>query len=451
GIFKLPPATFLRIKDAKDSKDSHPETYWDIRKVAEKGIATPFQGTEKEAVGALDGLLRDAVRQQMVADVPLGAFLSGGVDSSTVVALMQAQSRRPVKTFTIGFHEDGYNEAVHAKAVADHLRTDHTELYITPTEAQGVIPRLPYLYDEPFSDSSQIPTFLVTQLACRHVTVSLSGDGGDELFGGYNRYWWGPSIWKNIGWIPKLFREKIAKVLTAISPEKWEDFFKKLAPVLPEMVKQRLPGDKLHKLAEIIPLESPRAVYQRLVSGWQNPEAVVLRAEEPMTMITDPERWPGLQDFSQNMMLLDAQTYLPDDILVKVDRASMGVSLEARVPLLDHRVVQFAWQLPLPMKLRKGQENSKWLLRQVLYQYVPRTLIERPKAGFAVPIDSWLRGPLREWSESLLDETRLRQESFFDPKPIREKWREHLSGRRNWQYPLWDVLMFQSWLETQTG
>jgi asparagine synthase (glutamine-hydrolysing) len=452
GIHKLPAATFLRMKtSAGASRDIDPEYYWDIRKVAEKGIAAPFPGTEEEAVETLDAVLRAAVRQQMAADVPLGAFLSGGVDSSTVVALMQAQNNRPVKTFTIGFHEDDYNEAVYAKAVADHLGTDHTELYITPEQAQGVIPRLPYLYNEPFSDSSQIPTFLVSQMARSHVTVSLSGDGGDELFGGYNRYFWGPSIWKNISWIPLFWRQGMAKMITAFSPKTWDNFYKKTSSVRLERFKQRTIGDKLYKLAEIIPSKDLKSIYIKLVSGWQDPTTVVLAAEEPKTMITDPELWPDFTDFSQSMMLLDALTYLPDDILVKVDRASMGVSLEARVPLLDHRVVEFAWHLPLSMKIRNNQENSKWLLRKVLYRYVPRELIERPKTGFGVPIETWLRGPLRDWAESLLDERRLRQEGFFDPKPIREKWLEHLSGSRNWQYPLWYILMFQAWLETTRG
>jgi len=451
GIYKLPPATFLRIKPSDgNKKDYHPEYYWDLREVAKKGLENPFKGSSEEAIETLDSVLRKAVRQQMVADVPLGAFLSGGVDSSAVVALMQAQSSKPVKTFTIGFYENDYNEAVYAKAVADHLGTDHTELYVTPNEAQSVIPKLPYLYDEPFADSSQIPTFLVSQMARKHVTVSLSGDGGDELFGGYNRYVWAPTIWSNFSWLPLPLRKGMAKMMTVYSPQTWNTIYTVISKILPDKFKQRTPGDKLHKLAEIIPSGSQMSVYRQLVSGWQNPSSVVLGAKEPKTDISDPKMWAEVSNFSENMMLLDALTYLPDDILVKVDRASMGVSLEARVPLLDHRVVEFAWHLPLSLKIQKGQKNSKWLLRKVLYRYVPKEIIERPKTGFGVPIDSWLRGPLREWAEDLINETRLVQEGFFNPKPVRNKWQEHLSGRRNWQHPLWYVLMFQSWLETQT-
>lgn len=445
GIYKLPPGTTLTLETANPKLTPTPIPYWSAQSVAESGIAHPFSGTDTDAIECLDRLLRDAIRQQMVADVPLGAFLSGGVDSSTVVALMQAQSRQPVKTFTIGFHEDSYNEAKDAKAVAQHLGTDHTELYVTPEEAIATIPKLPALYDEPFADSSQIPTFLVAQLARQYVTVSLSGDGGDELFGGYNRYFWGRRIWQQIGWMPHSLRNTAAHLLTARSPQAWNHTFTRLAPFLPKALKQRLPGDKLHKLAEVLGVESPEAMYLMLVSLWKNPASLVIGASEPMTALTNPQLRANLPDFSQQMMYLDTITYLPGDILTKVDRATMGVSLEARVPFLDHRVVELAWQIPLAMKIRNGQ--GKWLLRQVLYKYVPPNLIERPKMGFGVPIDSWLRGSLRDWAEDLLSETRLRREGFFDPQPIRQKWAEHLSGDRNWQYYLWNVLMFQAWLD----
>ncbi|MDH4099966.1 MAG: asparagine synthase (glutamine-hydrolyzing) [Nitrospirota bacterium] len=447
NIFKLIPGTILTIRAASKDSRLSPVAYWSVKECAEAGERAPFEGTEEEAVACLESLISSSVRQQMVADVPLGAFLSGGIDSSTVVALMQAQSDRPVKTFTIGFEEKGYNEALHAKEVAQHLGTDHTELYVTPAEARDVIPRLPALYDEPFSDSSQIPTFLVSQMARRHVTVSLSGDGGDELFGGYNRYFWGRSIWNKTGWLPVPARKVTASALTALSPRTWDALFDKGGGLLPRAARVKAPGDKLHKLAEVLPARNPETIYKMLVSHWKNPAAVVIAAKERPTVLTDEGQWADLADFTHRMMYLDMMTYLPDDILVKVDRASMGVSLESRVPFLDHRVVEFAWRIPLKMKIRNNE--GKWILRQVLYKHVPRELMERPKMGFGVPIDEWLRGPLKEWAEALLDEKRLRDEGYFDPRPIREKWQEHLSGARNWQYYLWDVLMFQVWLEHQ--
>jgi len=446
GIYKLLPGHILTINGVPGSA-STPIPYWTAKNVAEDGVVNPYIRSETEVIEDLDALLRNAIKLRMVADVPIGAFLSGGVDSSTVVALMQAQSGRPIKTFSIGFHEQGYNEAKHAKAIAAHLGTDHIELYVTPEPALSVIPKLPTLYDEPFSDSSQIPTFLVSELARGHVTVSLSGDGGDELFGGYNRYFWGRSIWQKIGWMPKGLRGAVAKTLTTLSPQAWEAVFLRLNPILPEKIKQRNPGDKLHKLAEILAVDSPEAMYRGLVSHWKNPASIVIGATEPPTVLNDCSRWADLPDFTHRMMYLDLVSYLPDDILVKVDRASMGVGLEARVPLLDHRVVEFAWKIPLSMKIRNGQ--GKWLLRQILYKYVPKKLIERPKVGFGVPLEHWLRGPLREWAEDLLNEKRLTDEGFFHPGPIRRLWEEHLSGKRRWHYPLWDILMFQIWLEAQ--
>jgi len=445
-VYKLKPGAILSLcldeSQSGSKNEPQPVSYWSAKEVAERGVLESF--SEMELVERLDHLLREAVAGQMVADVPLGAFLSGGVDSSTIVALMQVQSTRPVKTFSIGFREAGYDEAVYAKAVARHLGTEHTELYVSPDEAMAVIPRLPTLYDEPFSDSSQIPTFLVSQLARRHVTVSLSGDGGDELFGGYNRYFWGRRIWRNIGWMPCWLRSAVARGLESVSPHSWDRLFNMAGPFLPNGIKQGAPGDKLHKLAEILAVDGPETMYQKLVSHWNVPTRLVLDSMEPPTCLTDRSQWARLPDFTQRMMFLDMISYLPDDILAKVDRASMGASLESRIPLLDHRIVEFAWQVPLSMKLRHN--GGKWLLRQVLYKYVPRELIDRPKMGFGVPIDKWLRGPMRDWAEALLDERRLHDEGFFDPKQIREKWTEHLSGERNWQYYLWDVLMFQAWL-----
>lgn len=453
GVYKLPPGTILSL-EVENQKPGHGDRglikpYWQARQIAEAGVAEPFTGSNAEAVEFLDSLLRNSVAGQMVADVPIGAFLSGGVDSSTVVALMQAQSSRPVKTFTIGFDEDSYNEAEYAKAVARHLGTDHTELYVTPQEAMEVIPQLPTMYDEPFSDSSHIPTFLVSELARRHVTVSLSGDGGDELFAGYNRHFWGRSIWLKIGWMPKSLRGVVTRLLTSLTPKQWDVFFGKFRHLLPKTIIQSTPGYKLHKLSEVLSVASPENMYHGLVSHWKFPSSIVVGGCEPITVITDREQWANLYDFTLRMMYLDLVTYLPDDILVKVDRAAMGVSLESRVPFLDHRVVEFAWRIPLSMKIRNGQ--GKWLLRQVLYKYVPQELIERPKTGFGIPIDAWLRGPLRDWADGLLAEERLRKEGFFYPVPIRQKWLEHLSGARNWQYHLWDVLMFQSWLQENSG
>jgi asparagine synthase (glutamine-hydrolysing) len=446
GIHKLTPGTFL---SAHPDGSSAQTTYWSARKVAERGAAEPFAGSDKEATEMLERLLSLAIRGQMLADVPLGAFLSGGVDSSTVVALMQAQSDRAVKTFTIGFREAGHNEAEHAKAIARHLGTDHTELYVSAAEARDTIPRLPDLYDEPFSDASQIPTFLVAQLARRNVTVSLSGDGGDELFGGYNRYFIGRRLWESVGWVPRPLRSVAAAGITAISPSQWDRFLALFMTLSPKALRYSNPGEKLHKLALILGATGPDDLYRALTSQWKDPASVILAGTEPDTVASDRTGWAALPDFTQRMMFVDLVTYLPDDILVKVDRAAMGTSLETRVPMLDRDVVEFAWSLPLSLKIRGGQ--GKWLLRQVLYKHVPRELIDRPKSGFDVPIGSWLRGPLRDWAESLLSEVRLRQEGFFDAAAVRKSWNEHLSGRRDWQQRLWSVLMFQAWLQAETG
>ena len=453
GILKLPPGTFLqlRMEDAlalglsPRGRRGEIKPYWSARSVAEAGQRNLFRGNDAEAATELERLLGQAVGGQMVADVPLGAFLSGGIDSTTIVALMQAQSRRPVKTFTIGFNETGYNEAEHAHAVARHLGTEHTELYVAPRDAMDVIPNLSSTYDEPFADSSQIPTCLVSHLARQHVTVSLSGDGGDELFGGYNRYFWARNIWRKLGWAPRSLRAALAGLLTTLPPSTWNTAFHKLERWLPARLRYANPGDKLHKAAEILAVRSPEEIYLGLVSHWKHSARLVPGSVEPLTLLTDPGQQADLPDFEHRMMLLDTVTYLPDDILAKVDRAAMAVSLETRVPLLDHRVVEFAWTLPLDMKIRHGQ--GKWLLRQVLYRHVPQSLMERPKMGFGVPIDVWLRGPLKAWAAALIEPGRLAREGYFDPAPIQRKWAEHQSGSRNWSYYLWDVLMFQAWHE----
>ncbi|MFI9655245.1 asparagine synthase (glutamine-hydrolyzing) [Guyparkeria sp. GHLCS8-2] len=439
GIAKLPPAHFVAIREGGRAI-GEPQCYWDLGTVAEQG-AMAASGTAESLTDELDALLQDAVGRRMAADVPLGAFLSGGYDSTAVAALMQAQSERPIQTFTIGFHEEGYNEAVHARAVADHLGTDHTELYVTPEQAMAVIPKLPTIYDEPFSDSSQIPTYLVSQLARQHVTVSLSGDGGDELFCGYNRYFLGFKVWQKLRVLPPSARRFLSWGLQRAPGHTLDSMQRRL----PKKWRVSNLADRLPKLAEVLSHKDGQSFYRNLVSHAKNPDQLVLGASEPPTILSQPERLPNLPGLREQMMYLDAMTYLPDDILTKVDRASMAVSLEARVPLLDHRLVEFAWRVPTEYKFREGQ--GKWLLRQVLYRYVPQQIMDRPKMGFGVPIEHWLRGPLREWAEELLDEKRLREEGFFDPAPIRKMWEEHVSGKRRWHYYLWDVLMFQAWLE----
>lgn len=448
-LYELRPGSVLRINaqmagapQPREALDAALQTYWSARDVAAHAAAEPFHGSDDAAMAALEDCLRKAVGSRMLADVPLGALLSGGVDSSTVVALMQQQSTRPVQTFSIGFAERDYDEARHAKAVATHLGTEHTELYVTPQQARDVIPRLPRMYDEPFADSSQIPTFLVSQLARQHVTVALSGDGGDELFGGYNRYFWVQRLWRQFARMPLPARHALARVIKLGSPAFWDGALGCARPVMPARLRVVQAGHKMHRLADVLQDRSPQDTYRRLVSQWDDPATVVIGAHEPPTVLDEA---PPLAGFAERMMWMDFASYLSEDILTKVDRASMATSLEARVPLLDHRVVEFAWRLPLAMKIRDGQ--GKWLLRQVLYRHVPKQLIERPKQGFGIPLEHWLRGPLREWAESLLDEKRLREEGFFNPAPIRKAWAEHLSGRHNRQHHLWSVLMFEAWLQ----
>jgi len=449
AIHKLPPGSYLTIRNGEALQAGQIVAYWSARDAVERGQADPFDGSEQDAIEDFDALLRRSINLRMIADVPLGAFLSGGVDSSTVVALMQTQSDIPVQTFSIGFYEPGYNEAHHAKAAAEHLSTKHTEWYITPEETRQVIPLLPTLFDEPFADSSQIPTYLVSKLARQHVTVSLSGDGGDELFGGYNRYFMANQIWRRVGWMPLAARKALARAMLAAPSVAWNGFFQLAGRLFSDLRDLPIPDEKAQKLAEVISVPSFEAVYLNLVSHWKDPSSIVVGGAEPATLLLDRSRWADVPTLTEQMMYVDLMTYLPDDILAKVDRASMGVSLEVRAPFLDdHKVVEFVSRLPLNLKVRDGA--GKWILRQVLYRYVPRELIERPKMGFGVPIDYWLRDPLRDWAEEYLSVDRLQREGYFDPTPIRQKWQEHLSGRRNWQYYLWDILMFQTWLEGLT-
>ncbi|HXF53806.1 MAG TPA: asparagine synthase (glutamine-hydrolyzing) [Hyphomicrobiaceae bacterium] len=435
GVQQLPPGGLLRIGG---NGQVAVQTYWTLREVCRSAAAHPFKGSLAEAVDGLEALLKEAVGQRMLADVPVGALLSGGYDSSTVVALMQAQSNRAVRTFSIGFRESDYDEAGHAAAVARRLGTEHTELVLTPKDALAVVPRLPEIYDEPFADSSAIPTYLVCQLARTQVIVALSGDGGDEVFAGYNRYAQGERVRRRIAALPLGVRRALAAGMRSTPPGTWEH----LAQVLPESARPRQIGDKIHKLADVI-AANDEAAYLRLTSQWPDPEDVVIGGRELSFLEADQELKRLLPQRVERMQYLDTVSYLPGDILTKVDRASMAVSLEARSPLLDHRVVAFAWSLPHEYKISRGR--SKWVMRQVLYRHVPPALVDRAKSGFAVPIGDWLRGPLKDWAEDLLDARRLKAAGILNPDPIRRRWQEHLQGRRNWEHALWSVLMFEAW------
>jgi asparagine synthase (glutamine-hydrolysing) len=448
GIRKLPPGTLLTIQAGEgESQPREPEPYWTARQAAEAGCAAPFRGGDQEAIGEFDRLLRESIRRQMVADVPLGAFLSGGIDSSAIVALMQAQGSRPVKTFTIGFNEKRFNEAAFAKKVASHLGTDHTELYLDPGDALRVIPKLPEYYDEPFADPSQIPTFLLAEMTRRHVTVSLSGDGGDELLGGYPRYRLFSEFQRLRPALAGPLGRGAAALALKLPPRALKSFFSAFNPLLPRRLRGRDFGDKLLKVADILAARDVEEMYVRSVSHWKQPARLVLGASEPETLFTGRRDWPALGSLSHAMMYVDMMTYLPDDVLVKVDRAGMAVSLETRMPFLDHRLVEFCWSLPLSMKIRQGK--GKWILREMLHKYVPREYFDRPKMGFSIPLAAWLRGPLREWGEALLEKGKLAQSGYLNPMLVRKKWEEHVSGVRNWHFPLWNVLMFQAWLEKQ--
>jgi asparagine synthase (glutamine-hydrolysing) len=461
GIYKLPAGSFITIQMDKSGKKSHPDNfmpscnndeqflspkaYWSAKQEAVNGMNNPLDISDEEAIEKLDDLLSDSVSKCMISDVPLGAFLSGGIDSSTIVALMQKQSSKAAKTFSIGFNEAGYNEAADAKEVAKHLKTNHTELYVGQKDALDLVPSLANMYDEPFSDSSQMPTHLVSKMAREYVTVSLSGDGGDELFGGYNRYLWANKVNNFINKSCKT-APLIGKAITSIPVSSWD----KIASKLPKVKEQKQFGDKLHKLAGLLDCKNEKELYLRLVSTWANPEKIANGIKEPSTVINTPSRWLETSNnlskedkYISDMMLLDALVYMSDDILAKVDRAAMSVSLESRVPILDHRVFEFAWRLAPHHRIRDGK--GKWLLRQVLYKYVPQKLIERPKMGFGVPIDSWLRCELKDWAEDLLSKENLEKTGLLNIDEIRKTWKSHLSGRRNFQHKLWNILMLQAW------
>lgn len=435
-VRKLLPGTILKVNPC--ARSAVTRTYWAVRNVVEAGIAEPYRGTFADAIDDLNELLRDAIALRMVADVPLGVLLSGGVDSSLVAALMSEQSPGRVKTFSIGFLEDRFNEAHHARSVAHYLGTDHTECYLTAADVLAVVPRLPQIFDEPFADSSQIPTLLVSELARRHVTVALSGDGGDELFGGYARYFAVRNIWNRVGWLPPRMRASLGGWITRAAP----DVRDRSGRVVRTALHRSLGGSRVRNLAQLLASRDPHDAYRNLV--WKSAGEVVIGASEHPQACMVAERLLPVEDIMLCMMQLDTIAYLPDDILVKVDRASMAASLEAREPLLDHRIVEFAWRLPL--SIRVGDGTGKRVLKEVLYRYVPREMIERPKMGFGVPLAQWLRGPLRDWAEDLLDAERLQAEGLLNPFIVRDLWGEHLGASRDNSTQLWPILMFQAWL-----
>lgn len=441
--YKLPPGCMLTIR-ADALHDWEPKPYWSLGEAVRMGLAEPFHGSETEAADQLETLLRSVVRNQMISDVPLGSLLSGGIDSSLVTALMQAESDRPVRTFTICFSEAAYDESKDARAVAKHLGTDHTELTVTPDHVLGLVDRLPRLYDEPFADASQLPTHLVAELTRRHVTVCLTGDGGDETFAGYNRHFWAPSIWDKIAPFPAALRSLTADAIRAVPPKGYDALFRTIGELIPQAFRVRTPGNKAHKLADVLAADSREALYKQLCSAWADPSAL-LGTTEPRTLVDRPELWPQLPNFTRRMQYLDTMTYLPGDILHKVDRATMGVALESRAPFLDHRVIEFAWRLPLTMLLR-GREG-KLPLRNILYRHVPKQLVERPKMGFGIPLDAWLRGPLRDWAHQLLDPARIQRQGLFNHATISRVLGDHMAGKRDNQYRLWNMLMFQAWFD----
>ncbi len=441
-IKKLLPGTIAEINIDDNNRINFKE-YFNYISLVNDGQADLFKGDDAEAISIVEILLSNSVKSQEISDVPLGAFLSGGVDSSLIVSMMQKYSSKAVNTFTIGYDEANFNESVYAKNIAVFLGTKHTEKIVSPKEAINVVDKLSSIYDEPFADSSQIPTYLVSKLAREQVSVCLSGDGADEIFGGYNRYMWA----ENISSIPNFIRKPISNCLTLFTPYQWDLFFKYLWCLLPKKLHFKMPGDRVHKLALIIKYSSVKDIYDALTSIWAQEDEIILKLDEPKQFSDNWEKIDNINSSKYKMMIIDTLTYLSDDILCKVDRASMSVSLETRAPYLDKSLIEFASTLPMKYKIRGG--NSKWILRQLLYKHLPRELVDRPKMGFGVPIDSWLRGPLKPWAESLIDEAKIKSEGYLNYDAIKKKFDEHLSGKRNWQYMLWNVLIFQSWLNEE--
>jgi asparagine synthase (glutamine-hydrolysing) len=441
-IFKLVPGHILVLHGEGLRKQTVKiEPYWQLTDVVDKGISNPINN-EIEAIELLHSLLRQSVEQQSVADVPLGAFLSGGIDSSLITALMQEQSNRPVQTFTVGFDETEFDESPFALAVAKHLGTDHNELRVTSSDALNIVPNLPELYDEPFADGSQIPTYFMCQAARQKVTVALSGDAGDELFGGYNRYFWGRRIWNKFAWLPPRSRRLLGRGISWLSVDTWDA----MNYILPSSYRINNLGNKAYKMAyRLERVRNLDDLYRSLVNIWPEGKDIVKYSNKIPTMLDNANIVENISEAEHRMMLWDSLTYLPDDILTKVDRAAMSVSLETRIPYLDHRIAELVWRMPLHMKIRDGK--GKWVLRQILNKYVPNELIERPKTGFGIPLGQWLRGPLRDWAEDLINEERLQSEGYLNSTLVRETWQQHLSNRYHWPLELWSVLMFQAWLD----
>lgn len=438
GIAKLEPGTILEYA----SDETNLTHYWTAEGAARRAALHPFEGTAEDAVATAGRLVMQSVSGQMIADVPLGAFLSGGIDSSLVVATMQSLSPRPIKTFTIGFSEAGYDEARNATAIARHLGTDHTTHYVTAQDALDTVPKLAQIYSEPFADASQIPTYLISKLACQDVTVALSGDGGDEVFSGYDRYAIADRYWPKIARLPIAARRTLADALKRMPPTAWDGISQ--LPIGSKAFGRGRLSERAHKFADILASANPEEAYQLLISKWQNPSTIVKGASDlPPVVLAGPETF----SFVERMMLSDIAGYLPGDILTKVDRAAMAVSLETRVPLLDHRLIEFSMSLPTAIQRRNGR--SKWIAQELLARHVPRSLFERPKMGFTVPLGEWLRGPLKSWAEDLLAAKRLDDEGYFFSEPIRRAWTEHQQGRGNNTYSLWCILMFQAWLENE--
>lgn len=424
GFKKLPSGSYLEITSDEPFLSSAPVSYWSANECIERGLLSSFSGSDVQAVEALDRTLSLSVKSQMLSDVPIGSFLSGGIDSSLITALMQQHSESAINTFSIGFDDASFNEAQHAAAISKYLGTDHTELYLSGADSINVVPKLKDIFSEPFADSSQIPMYLISQMASQRIKVALSGDGADELFGGYSTYLFAPKYWRYLSAFPQPLRRLLSKPMSSLCV-----------------------SNRISKLAQVLRATNQEDFYRRVISHWEDPDSVVIDGNEYNTIVSSASEWPVADSYQQWMMAMESQMYLPDDILVKLDRTAMANSLETRVPMLDHRVVEFAWSLPLHMKIRDGK--GKWILRQLLYKYVPKSLVDRPKKGFSVPLHSWLRGPLRPWAESLLSEGLMRDQGYFNSKVVRNAWQQHLSGRKDNSHCLWSVLMFQAWLEGQ--